>query len=112
MKKDRVGFSIQVILPIEKREHFRNIWFLNSNTIGVRERIQFRWKLLRRSGVCSTTLGKVKVKQTLRPDGTISCKPENDEILRLKLISQKSNREIKDIIKESFKNFKAFENWK
>ena len=30
-------------------------------------------------------LWKYKVKQTLRPDGSITMKPENDEVLRLKL---------------------------
>merc|ERR1711991_233716 len=83
MKKNRIGFSIQVILPIEKREYFRSLWFNYSNTIGVRERIQSRWILLRRRGECSTTFGNIKVKQTLNPDGSIKMKPENDEVLRL-----------------------------
>ena len=112
MKKNRIGFSIQAILPIEKREYFRQLWFDYSNTIGVRERIQSRWVLLRRRGTCSTTFGKIKVKQTLKPDGTITMKPENDEVLRLSLDHKKSTDEIRKGIKESSKNFKAFENWK
>ena len=39
-------------------------------------------------------------------------KPENDEVLRLKLDLKKSTSEIRKIIEESSKNFKAFENWK
>ncbi len=112
MKKNRIGFSIQVILPIDKKEHFRQIWFDYSNTIGVRERNQSRWILLRRRGECSTIFGNIKVKQTLKPDGSITMKPENDEILRLKLDHKKSTSEIRKIIEESTKNFKAFENWK
>jgi len=50
MKKNRIGFSIQVILPIEKKDFFRQLWFDYSSTIGVRERIQSRWILLRREG--------------------------------------------------------------
>ena len=46
MKKNRIGFSIQAILPIEKKEFFRRLWFDYSNTIGVRERTQSRWILL------------------------------------------------------------------
>ena len=111
MKKDRIGFSIQVILPIEKKEYFRDLWFHYSNTIGVRERTQSRWILLRRSGECSTVYGKIKVKQTLKPDGSISMKPENDEILRLKLEHNKTTEEIRKILKEASNNFKAFENW-
>jgi len=112
MKKNRIGFSIQVILPIEKKEYFRRLWFNYSNTIGVRERTQSRWILLRRRGECSTTFGNIKVKQTLRPDGSITTKPENDEVFRLKIEHKKSAEEIRKIIKESSKNFKNFENWK
>ncbi len=112
MKKNRIGFSIQVILPIEKKEFFRKLWFEYSNTIGVRERTQSRWILLRRRGECSTTFGNIKVKQTLKPDGSITMKPENDEVLRLHLKHKISTYEIRKIIKESSKKFKAFENWK
>jgi len=112
MKKNRIGFSIQAILPIEKKEFFRRLWFDYSNTIGVRERNQSRWVLLRRSGECSTNFGNIKVKQTLKPDGSINMKPENDDVLRLKLEHKISTYEIRKIIKESSKKFKAFENWK
>ncbi len=112
MKKNRIGFSIQAILPTEKKEFFRRLWFDYSNTIGVRERTQSRWILLRRRGECSTTFGNIKVKQILKPDGSITMKPENDEVLRLKLEHKKSTEEIRKIIKDSSKEFKAFENWK
>jgi len=112
MKKNRIGFSIQAILPIEKKEFFRRLWFDYSNTIGVRERTQSRWILLRRRGECSTTFGNIKVKQTLKPDGSITMKPENDEVLRLTLEHKISTEEIRKKIKDSSKKFKAFENWK
>ena len=112
MKKNRIGFSIQVILPVEKKAFFRRLWFDYSNSIGVRERTQSRWILLRRRGECSTTFGNIKVKQTLKPDGSITMKPENDEVLRLKLEHKISTEEIRKIIRDSGKKFKAFENWK
>jgi len=112
MKNNRIGFSIQVILPLDKKDHYRRLWFDYSNTIGVRERTQSRWILLRRRGECSTTFGNIKVKQTLKPDGSITIKPENDEVLRLKLEHKISTDEIRKIIKESSKKFKPFENWK
>jgi len=112
MKKNRIGFSLQAILPTDKKEYFRRLWFDYSNTIGVRERNQSRWILLRRRGECSTNFGNIKVKQTLKPDGSINMKPENDEVLRLKLKHKISTYEIRKIIKESSKKFKAFENWK
>ena len=107
-----MDFLLKQSCPIEKKEFFRQLWFDYSNTIGVRERNQSRWVLLRRRGECSTTFGNIKVKQTLKPDGSIIMKPENDEVLRLKLKHKISTNQIRKIIRESSKNFKAFENWK
>ena len=112
MKKNRTGFSIQVILPIDKQEYFRELWFRYSNTLGLRERKQFRWVLLRRRGECLTTFGIIKFKQTMKPNGTISMKPENDEILRLQIENNKTAQEVRNIIKESCREFKAIEDWK
>ena len=33
MKKNRIGFSLQVILPIEKQEYFRKLWFQYSTCL-------------------------------------------------------------------------------
>ena len=62
--------------------------------------------------MCLTSFGKVKVKQTLKPNGSISMKPENDEILRLMFENNKTSEEIRKIVQDSISNFKAFENWK
>ena len=112
MKKNRIGFSLQVILPIEKQEYFRKLWFQISTTIGLRERKQSRWVLLRRKGECLTTFGKIKFKQLMKPNGDIYMKPENDEILRLQIENNKTAEEVRNIIRESCKEFKAFEDWK
>ena len=111
MKKNRLGFSIQVILPIEKQEYFRKLWFKFSTTIGLRERQQSRWILLRRSGECLTNFGKIKFKQTMKPNGDIFIKVENDEISRLQIQHNKSALEVRKIIEESCEEFKAFEDW-
>jgi uncharacterized protein (DUF111 family) len=111
MKKNRIGFSLQVILPIEKKEYFRKLWFQISTTIGLRERKQSRWVLLRRKGECLTTFGKIRFKQSIKPDGTINMKPENDEILRLQIENNITAQEVRNIIKESCKEFKALEDW-
>ena len=39
-------------------------------------------------------------------------KPENDEILRLQIETNKTAQEIRKIIKESSGEFKALEDWK
>ena len=111
MKKSRIGFSIEVILPIEKQEHFRKLWFHYSSTIGLRERKESRWVLIRRRGECLTTFGRIKFKQIMKPNGTTSIKPENDEILRLQIENNKTAQEVRNIIRESCGEFKAFEDW-
>ncbi len=111
MKKNRIGISLQVILPVEKQDYFRELWFKYSTTIGLRERNQSRWILLRRKGECITTFGKIKFKQSMKPNGTIYMKPENDEILRLQIEKNKTAQEVKNIIQESCREFKALENW-
>ena len=112
MKKNRIGFSLQVILPIEKQLYFRKLWFQYTTSIGFRERKQSRWVLLRRKGECLTSFGKIMFKQSIKPNGSIYMKPENDEILRLQIQNNKTAQEIRDIIKESCQEFKALENWK
>ena len=48
----------------------------------------------------------------MKPNGTISMKPENDEILRLQIENNKTAQEVKNIIMESCREFKALEDWK
>ncbi len=112
MKKNRIGFLIQAILPIDKQEYFRHLWFKYSNTIGVRERIQSRWILQRRRGECSTSFGKIKFKQTIKSNGAIVTKVENDEILRLQKENNMTSQEIRNLINKSMGEFQPFEDWR
>ena len=112
MKKDRVGHKVTAIIPVEKEEFFRNFWFDQTNTIGLREKRERRWVLPRRKGECMTSLGKVKFKQTLKPNGEKLLKPENDEILRLQIKYQKHPQNIKKIIQETQEEFQPYEEWK
>ena len=112
MKKNRIGFLIQVILPLCKQEHFRKLWFQYSNTIGLRERIQTRWVLLRRRGECLTAFGKIKFKQTMKYNGSTMTKVENDEVIRLQKENKTTSQEIRNIINESIGEFKPIEDWK
>tara|TARA_Y100000589_G_scaffold11605_1_gene9548 strand:- start:1099 stop:2298 length:1200 start_codon:yes stop_codon:yes gene_type:complete len=106
MKKNRIGFELKAIVPLEKALHCREIWFKYSNTIGLRERRQGRWVLKRLEGECNTRFGKIKVKQTTLSNGEKYIKPEYDEILKLQKKYNKSALEIRDIIKESMSDFK------
>ena len=105
MKKNRVGFSITAILPIDKEDYFRKLWFQNTNTIGVRERRQRRWILPRREGQCLTSLGKIKCKEIVKPDGQIFIKAEHDEIVKFQKKYNKTFQDIKNIIYETMEDF-------
>ena len=108
MKKNRIGFELKAIVPIENVLRCREVWFKHSNTIGLRERRQGRWVLKRLEGQCNTRFGKIKVKQTTLSNGEKYIKPENDEILKLQKKYNKSAREIRDIIKQTMVDFKEF----
>ncbi len=108
MKKNRIGFELKAIVPLDKVNHCREIWFKFSNTIGLRERKQGRWFLKRLEGECNTRFGKIRVKQTVLSNGEKYIKPENDEILKLQIKYNKSASEIRDIIKETISDFRPF----
>ncbi len=108
MKKNRIGFELKAIVPIENVSYCREVWFKHSNTIGLRERRQGRWVLKRLEGQCNTRFGKIRVKQTTLSNGEKYIKPENDEVLKLQKKYNKSAIEIRDIIKETMGDFKEF----
>tara|TARA_Y100000589_G_scaffold174110_1_gene165221 strand:+ start:3034 stop:4242 length:1209 start_codon:yes stop_codon:yes gene_type:complete len=108
MKKDRIGFSLTAIVPTEKEDYFRQLWFQFTNTIGLRERRQGRWILPRRVGECLTSFGKIRCKEIVKPDGEIFIKPENDEVVKLQRKYNKTAQQIRDIISLSRGEFKSF----
>jgi len=108
MKKNRIGFSIVAIVPTEREEYFRQLWFHYTNTIGLREKRQGRWILPRREGECLTSIGKVKCKEICKPNGEKFIKPEHDEIMNLQKKYRKTSLEIRNIISNSMKDFTPF----
>lgn len=109
MKKNRIGFAVKVIIPIQKEEIFRELWWKYSNTIGLRERRQGRWVLTRKEGICMTAFGEIKCKETIKNNGEKTIKPESDEILKLQKKHLISAQEIRNIINESIQEFKPSE---
>lgn len=83
MKKGRGGSLITVIAAPEHSETLRAVWWRQSTSLGVREQLQRRWALPRRSRTLSTPLGPVRFKEAHRPDGTWSAKPEHDDLIAL-----------------------------
>ncbi len=85
MKKGRLGVSIKVLAKPNDLTKLRLAWFEFGTSLGVREKIEGRWVLSRRSGTCLTAYGKVLVKQVQRPDGKLTLKAEHDELSRISI---------------------------
>ena len=109
MKKNRIGFSLVAIVPIERETYFRQLWFQYTNTLGLRERRQGRWILPRREGECATSFGNVKCKEITKPNGEKFIKPEHDEVIKFQKKYRKTVLEVRNIINNTMQDFKPFE---
>ena len=83
MKKGRGGTLLSVIAPPDSAEGLRAVWWRQGTSLGVREQLQQRWALQRRSRSLETPLGPVRIKEAQRPDGRWSAKPEHDDLVAL-----------------------------
>ena len=83
MKKGRSGQLISALVPPNQADALRQVWWLHSTTLGVREQEQVRWVLPRRSVALVTPLGSVRIKQAQLPDGRWRSKPEYDDLAAL-----------------------------
>ena len=83
MKKGRLGTLITVLAAPEQAAALRRIWWRHGSSLGVREQLQHRWALPRSSSSLDTPWGPVRIKRSRRPDGTLLCKPEMDDLVDL-----------------------------
>ena len=83
MKKERSGTLITVLVRPEQAADLRRIWWQWSSSLGVREQLQQRWELPRDQFSLTTPWGPVRIKRAVRPDGTLQCKPEMDDLMTL-----------------------------
>ena len=83
MKKGRPGTLVTALLRPEQATALRTVWWRCSGSLGVREQWQQRWALPRESVSVDTTWGRVRIKRSRRPDGTLLCKPEMDDLVDL-----------------------------
>ncbi len=111
MKKGRIGVCLTSISSLEDAEKVRNIWFSFSTTIGLRENVEWRWILPRRTGICSTRFGEVLAKQVRRPDGKLTLKIEHDELARISLEQSMSIEEVRQKIILNLDTFLSDEDW-
>ncbi len=110
MKKGRLGVSIKVLAKPNDLTKLRLAWCEFGTSIGVREKIEGRWVLSRRTGTCLTAYGKVFVKQVQRPDGKLTLKAEHDELCRISILKGVSLEEVRKAIGLSSETFVEFDN--
>ncbi|MEB3326275.1 MAG: LarC family nickel insertion protein [Synechococcus sp.] len=83
MKKGRAALLLTALLQPEQAGPMRAVWWQHSTSLGVREQLQTRWVLPRRSLELATPLGPVRLKQARLPDGRWRSKPEHDDLVAL-----------------------------
>ncbi|MEA5422705.1 nickel pincer cofactor biosynthesis protein LarC [Synechococcus sp. CCY9202] len=83
MKKGRLGSLITALVSEPQRAALRQVWWRHSTSLGLREQMQQRWVLPRGIEELSTSLGPVRFKRHLRPDGLARCKAEYDDLAGL-----------------------------
>ena len=103
MKKGRGGTLLSVIAPPASAEALRAVWWRQGTSLGVREQLQQRWALPRRSRSLDTPLGPVRIKQAQRPDGSWSAKPEHDDLVALARRHNRPIAEVRQLVMRAWK---------
>ena len=83
MKKNRPGTLVQVICPPERVPAALTVIFNETSSLGVRIQPVRRMVLRREERILTTSMGDLKVKCVLTPDGRERLIPEYDECRRL-----------------------------
>jgi len=97
MKKERLGVILSVICKEEDKENLKEIIFLETSTIGIREHKLPRTKLKREFEVVDTAYGKTGIKKVYYKGKLLKIKPEYDDCRRL---AEDNKIPIKDIYDE------------
>jgi uncharacterized protein (TIGR00299 family) protein len=79
MKKGRPGIVLTVLCDEERRTDITDILFRETTTIGVRFYEAQRTALKREIRKINTKFGKVRVKRSAMPDGTLKLSPEYED---------------------------------
>ena len=109
--KGRPGPAITALVLPGLAKGLREVWWKHSPTLGLRERCQGRWVLPRRRGTLLTQWGELAAKQTMKPDGTLSVKPERDALQQLALSAGVSPEILSQQLSRERPQFNAEQQW-
>ena len=105
MKKGRQGQLLTVHGRPEQAEALRQVWWQHSSSLGLRETLQQRWVLPRRSRTLDTPLGPVRIKQAQRPDGRWRSKIEHDDLVALAARHRLALAEVRAVVDAQLASF-------
>ncbi len=111
MQKGRQGHALTALLLPEHALALRQVWLRTSSSLGVRERRQGRWLLWRRSGLCPSPWGEIRVKQVRRPGGQTTLKVEHDELRRISLQDAVSVDHVRQVVLAEADRFTPLDDW-
>ncbi len=94
MKKGRSGTLLTALMVPALGPVLRQVWWLHGTTLGVREQLQRRWILPRRSVSLATPLGTVRIKWARLPDGRRRAKAEHGDLAEL---ARRHGRSLSDV---------------
>lgn len=103
MKKDRVGIILSVLCNHENKEALKEIIFVETTTLGIREYKVYRSKLKRDFSNINTAYGTVRVKNGYYNGKKIKWKAEYEDCKRL---AEENTIPLKNIYDEVLKNLK------
>ncbi len=83
MKKSRPAVILSTLCSRSELAAVREILFLHTTTLGVRERVVTKTFLRREETIVNTKYGKVRVKRAFYDGREIKAKPENEDCRRL-----------------------------
>lgn len=111
MQKGRPGMAMTALVLPERVAAVREVWLGAGTSLGVRERRQGRWVLWRRTGVCPSPWGELRVKQVRRPGGSLSLKVEHDELRRVSLQANVSIEQVRMAVLAQAERFQPLGDW-
>jgi uncharacterized protein (TIGR00299 family) protein len=103
MKKGRQGTLLTALLPPRLGPDLLQVWWRHGSSLGVREQLQQRWILPRRTERIETTLGAVRLKRARRPGGEERLKPEYEDLAALALQHNRSLDQVRAVVEQTLR---------
>ncbi|MCX5932313.1 MAG: LarC family nickel insertion protein, partial [Cyanobacteria bacterium] len=110
MKKGRPGVLLTVLGWPDQAAALREIWWRHSSSLGLREQLQQRWALPRRSHSLATSLGEVRVKRVERAGAPPRYKSEFDDLAALARRHGLSLAQVRQVVAEAMAGAGAMAN--